>query len=172
MSSNESGAPSESAELIGRRKFLNRVIIALSGMAGAVVSVPILAYLLSPLINPARQVWRDLGPLDTFQIGQTVQASIEEPSPLPWAGQTAKTAVWVRRDEAERFTVFAVNCTHLGCPVRWMGEANLFLCPCHGGVFYPDGRVAAGPPPRPLPRYEVRIENGRVQILTQPLPIS
>jgi menaquinol-cytochrome c reductase iron-sulfur subunit len=162
----------ESPEMVSRRKFLNGLIITLSAAAGAVVAVPILSYLLSPLINPPQQVWRDLGPVDNYKIGATVEASFQEPSPLPWAGQTALTAVWVRRDTVDQFTVFTVSCTHLGCPVRWMPDANLFLCPCHGGVYYADGRVAAGPPPKPLPRYVNRIENAHLQILTQPLPMN
>jgi menaquinol-cytochrome c reductase iron-sulfur subunit len=56
--------------------------------------------------------------------------------------------------------------------VRWLAEADLFMCPCHGGVYYNDGTVAAGPPPAPLPRYQVRVQNGDVQILTAPIPIS
>ena len=46
------------------------------------------------------------------------------------------------------------------------------MCPCHGGVFYKDGRVASGPPPQPLATYPVRVRDGRVEILTSPLPIS
>lgn len=165
-------ASGEPPELISRRKLLNRVIIGLGAAAGAVVSVPIIAYLLSPLIKPAQQTWRDLGSVADYQIGQTVEKQIQEPSPLPWAGQTSQTAVWVRRDTAEQFTVFTVGCTHLGCPVRWMPDANLFLCPCHGGVYYSDGTVAAGPPPKPLPRYTTQIKDGHLQILTQPLPMN
>ena len=77
----------------------------------------------------------------------------EDASPLPWAGVTARTAAWLRRDDAEHFTAFTVHCTHLGCPVRWVADAKLFLCPCHGGVYYADGTVSAGPPPKPLPQY-------------------
>ncbi len=167
-----SEVPGEPPELLSRRTLLNRVIFGLGAAAGAVVSVPILAYLLSPLIKPAPQIWRDLGPVDDYQVGQTIEKSIQEPSPLPWAGQTSQTAVWVRRDSKDQFTVFTVGCTHLGCPVRWMPDANLFLCPCHGGVYYSDGTVAAGPPPKPLPRYENQIKDGRLQILTQPLPMN
>jgi menaquinol-cytochrome c reductase iron-sulfur subunit len=75
-------------------------------------------------------------------------------------------------ENADEFIAFAVNCSHLGCPVRWLGDANLFMCPCHGGVYYSDGSVAAGPPPRPLTRYPVRIQNGEVQIQTRPIPIT
>ena len=60
-------------------------------------------------------------------------------------GVTARTAAWLRRDSDASFTAFSVNCTHLGCPVRWFAEPKLFLCPCHGGVYNADGTVAGGP---------------------------
>ena len=106
------------------------------------------------------------------KIGETVQVAIEDPSPLPWAGQTTKTAVWLRRDGPAAFTAFAVNCTHLACPVNWRQDAELFLCPCHGGTYYASGDVAAGPPPYALNRYPVRVANGQVEIQTSPLPIQ
>jgi menaquinol-cytochrome c reductase iron-sulfur subunit len=93
-------------------------------------------------------------------------------SPLPWAGITAKNAVWLRRESDTSFIAFSANCTHLGCPVRWMEGAELFLCPCHGGVYYKDGNVAAGPPPRPLFRYDVRVENDEVKMKSVVVPIS
>lgn len=160
------------ADLVSRRQFLNRMSLGLIGAAGAVVTVPILAYLLSPLLKPAPKIWRGVGNINDFVIGETVRREIQDPSPLPWAGLTAQTAVWVRRDTADAFTVFAVNCTHLGCPVNWLADAQLFLCPCHGGVFYPNGEVAGGPPPRPLYRHQVRLQNGQVEVFTRALPVS
>ncbi len=163
-------------ERMGRRaamrKFLNLFSLGLAGLAGAVVSVPIIAYLLSPLIKPAKNVWRTVGALDSFAVGKTVQVAIDDPSPLAWAGQTAQTAAWVRRDNQNQFTVFAINCSHLGCPVNWEQNAQLFFCPCHGGVYYADGTVAGGPPPRSLFRYETRILNQNLQVKTRKLPIG
>lgn len=155
-----------------RRRWLSRAIVGLSGLAGAVVGAPILAYLLSPLLNPVRNVWRDLGSVDDFPLLATVEVAFEEPSPLPWAGQTATTAAWVRRVGPAAFEAFAVNCTHLGCPVSWLADARLFMCPCHGGVYYADGRVAGGPPPRPLFRYPVRAEAGHVFLFTRGLQVA
>ena len=153
-----------------RRALLGRISLALSALAAAVVSFPIIAYLLSPLLHPAPQEWRDLGLVQNFQIGQTVEVAFDEPSSLPWAGQTARTAVWLRRTGDRDFVAFALNCTHLGCPVNWRAGADLFLCPCHGGVYYSDGTVAGGPPPRALGRYTVRIAEGeRVQVMTKAL---
>jgi menaquinol-cytochrome c reductase iron-sulfur subunit len=51
-------------------------------------------------------------------------------------------------------------------------DAELFMCPCHGGVYYKDGTVAAGPPPKPLVRLEVRITKGQVEIKSAPIPIT
>jgi menaquinol-cytochrome c reductase iron-sulfur subunit len=155
-----------------RRRFLSRLSVGLTALAAAVVSVPIIGYLLSPLLRPQPHRWIDLGRVEDFRIGETAMRTIRDPSPLPWAGQTALTAAWVRRMAEGDFVVFAVNCTHLGCPVNWLPRAQLFLCPCHGGVYNADGSVAGGPPPRDLFRYDVRIRRGRVEALTRSLPIA
>jgi Rieske Fe-S protein len=76
----------------------------------------------------------------------------------------------VRRISADEFQVFAINCTHLGCPVRWFPGAGLFMCPCHGGVFYADGQHASGPPPRPLYQYDHKIENGQLWVRGGQIP--
>ncbi len=107
-----------------------------------------------------------------FQTGTTNLVTFINADPKPYAGTTAKSAAWLRRNEKNNFIAFAANCTHLGCPVRWEKDAQLFMCPCHGGVYYADGTVAGGPPPKPLTRYEVRISNNEVQIKTAPLPIT
>jgi menaquinol-cytochrome c reductase iron-sulfur subunit len=154
-----------------RRRFLTRLSLALSGAIGAVATVPVIGFLLSPLTRKSPRVWRSVGEVDRFKVGETVNVVFEDASPLPWAGVTARTAAWLRRDNAEHFTAFTVHCTHLGCPVRWVASAQLFLCPCHGGVYYADGTVSAGPPPKTLPQYPVRVRNGQVEILTSPIPI-
>ena len=60
------------------------------------------------------------------------------------------------RPAADRFLAFSQRCTHLGCPVLYRRDTRKFHCPCHEGYFdAEDGRVLAGPPPRPLPRIEI-----------------
>ena len=162
----------ETEELLSRRKFLARLSLALGALAATVAGVPIVGFLLSPFLKGTSETWRGVGAVDQFEVGTTVPVSFLDASPLPWAGVTAKTAAWLRRDSQESFTAFAVNCTHLGCPVRWLSDAGLFMCPCHGGVYYKDGEVAAGPPPKSLPTYPVRVNNGQVEIRTSPIPIT
>ena len=165
------GCPASAAEL-SRRKFLARLSFALGGVSAALVALPVVGFLLAPFFEPKTEVWRPVGKLDDFKIGETAAVKYEDPSPLPWAGVTAHTAAWLRRVDADTFIAFSINCTHLGCPVRWLADAKLFLCPCHGGVYNEDGTVAAGPPPKPLPRYPVRVIAGEVQIRTSPIPIT
>ena len=105
-----------------------------------------------------------------FKVGATVNVVFMDASPLPWAGVTAKTGAWLRRTGEEEFVAFSVNCAHLGCPVRWLEDARLFMCPCHGGVYYEDGRVAAGPPPHRSRHIPVRVRDGQVEIRTEPDP--
>ena len=164
-------APADPGTL-GRRGFLAKLAIGLGGLGAALVGVPVAGFLLAPLLRRAPDFWRQVGAADQFKVGETVLVRFLDPSPLPWAGVTANTAAWLRRESETQFIAFAVNCTHLGCPVRWLPEAELFLCPCHGGVFYHDGTVAAGPPPRPLTRYDVRVNGGQVEILAGPIPIG
>ncbi len=162
----------ETPHRITRREFLGRLSLAFGAGSAAIVGIPIVGFVLSPLIQKPPQLWRAVGAIDSFKIGETVEVAFLDPSPLPWSGVSAKTAAWLRRDSALEFIAFAVNCTHLGCPVRWLPNAELFMCPCHGGVYYKDGTVAAGPPPRPLVRYDVRLDKGQVELFTRPIPIG
>lgn len=157
---------------ISRRQFFQNLNIFLSAIAGLILALPVIGFLISPLLRKVGRDWRDVGNLEQFKIGTTVEVSFQDASPLPWSGITAKTAAWLRRVDETNFIAFSINCTHLGCPVRWLPKADLFMCPCHGGVYYFDGQVAAGPPPRPLTRYPVRVRNSRVEIRTSQLPIT
>lgn len=160
----------EPPAVVNRRRFLSRLSITLGSIAAAIVAIPSVAFLLG--LRKPPQVWRAVGKVSDFKVGDTVEVSFQDTSPLSWAGVTAQTAAWLRRNSEQEFIAFSIVCTHLGCPVRWIESAGLFMCPCHGGVYYADGDVASGPPPKPLPRYPVRVQNGEVQIQTSPVPIT
>ena len=147
-----------------RRSFLFRLAIGLNVLAAALVGLPALGYLLGPLRRRAAQAWIQLGPVQTFPEGEIRLATYVNPFRVPWDGPTAKIACWVRRIQGEQFQVFAINCTHLGCPVRWFRQSRLFMCPCHGGVYYEDGQRASGPPPHGLFEYDSEIRDGQLWV--------
>ena len=158
--------------LLSREAFMGAFILSVGGIASVVLGAPIVAWVIGPLIKQPTSVWRDVGPVDKFKIGETVGVVYQYPGQLPWSGPTKDTKAWLRRDSQDKFTAFAVYCTHLGCPVQWLQTPKLFMCPCHGSVFYGDGSVAGGPAPRPLFQYPVRVVNGRVQIETEAQPLT
>lgn len=168
----ETKQPAVIDEETARRSFFARVSMILSGVIGLIMMAPAVAFVLGPIFRKPPGMWRSVGKLDSFQVGDTVLVHFEDSSPEKWAGVTATTAAWLRRVDDSEFIAFSINCRHLGCPVRWVDTAGLFMCPCHGGVYYSDGTVAGGPPPEPLARYPVRVRDGEVEIETSPVPLT
>jgi menaquinol-cytochrome c reductase iron-sulfur subunit len=146
------------SELPPRRMFLKLLTAMLGVAATAMVAIPGVGYLAAAMARRKEQPWISLGPTSGYAKGETrlkVITPSENPLAQPWDGVTAQTGVYVRylgRDEnfKDQFNVFAINCTHLGCPVEWFPQSGLFMCPCHGGVYYENGDRASGPPPRGL----------------------
>ena len=156
---------------VSRRWLLFKAGIALNGFVGLVLAVPVFRFLLAPLRKDLSfNSWTSLGSVDTFPTGETRLAYYKNPSQNSWDGETDNVACYVRREGANEFKVFAINCAHLGCPVRWFPQSQLFMCPCHGGVYYADGSRASGPPERGLFTYNWQIVSGNLQIDAGQMP--
>jgi Rieske Fe-S protein len=157
--------------VVSRRWLLLKASIALNGVVGLALAYPIIRFFCYP-VRPGKDFksWVSLGSLDEFPMGETRLAYFKSPFARPWDGQTDNTACYVRRIASNGVQVFAVNCAHLNCPVRWFPESQLFMCPCHGGVYYADGSYASGPPPRGLFTYEWKIEKCDLHILAGQMP--
>jgi Rieske Fe-S protein len=156
-----------SDENMTRRSLLMKIGIFFNGVVAAALGVPVVGYVLSSVIRPRSSTylsWVPLGKVNEFPEGETRMATFKNPNVMPTDGKTVDTACWVRRIEGNQFQVFAVNCAHLGCPVRWFPQSGLFMCPCHGGAYYQDGSRASGPPERGLFEYPFKVENGLIQI--------
>ena len=65
--------------------------------------------------------------------------------------------------EANRVVALSAACTHQSCIVKYQG-GGVVLCPCHASAFDLSGNVTAGPAPRPLSSYPVRIEGSQIVI--------
>ncbi|MCX6974240.1 MAG: Rieske (2Fe-2S) protein [Verrucomicrobia bacterium] len=153
-----------------RREFMLKIGFGLNAIAGAAVGIPLLGYALSSFFKGHEIAWVSLGPVDKFPEGKTRLGHFKNPVHRSWDGVTAEIPCWVRRISGDQFQVFAINCAHLGCPVRWFEQSKLFMCPCHGGAYYENGDHAAGPPPRGLFTYEFKVQDGQLLILAGALP--
>jgi menaquinol-cytochrome c reductase iron-sulfur subunit len=171
MAGEEENKLSQTGSAPSRRAFLFKLGIALNALAATMLGIPVIGYVLSSFRSKAPyQSWILLGSLEGFPENQTRLATYRNPFTRPWDGATADIPCWVRRLSGEKFQVFAINCTHLGCPVRWFPQSRLFMCPCHGGAYYDDGSHASGPPPRRLFEYQYKIENGQLWVSGGQLP--
>lgn len=153
-----------------RRGALFKLGAGLMTVGGALAAVPLLGSLLAPGFRRNADTWVDLGSVADWPQGETRLATFQLPHGNPNDGETASAAAWVRSMEGGTFQVFAVNCAHLGCPVKWFQQSRLFMCPCHGGVYYEDGSRASGPPPRGLFEYRWKVAEGRLWIEAGRLP--
>lgn len=154
-----------------RRNWLFYIGVGANVVAGAFLAVPLIGYVFQSFVDKRDpRDWISLGPLDGFPEKTTRIATYRNPFTRPWDGKTADIPCWVRRVSGKEFQVFAINCTHLGCPVRWFEQSGLFLCPCHGGAYYEDGARAAGPPPRGLFQYDYKVDKGELWVKGGQMP--
>jgi Rieske Fe-S protein len=129
---------------VSRRWLLLTVGAFFNAVVGVAVAVPVVKYLLSPVkSDDAYKSWVSLGSLDAFPVGETRLAKFTNPVSREWDGETDRIACWVRRISEKEFQVFAINCAHLGCPVRWLGPAIGLV-----HVPLPRGRLLCGRKPR------------------------
>jgi Rieske Fe-S protein len=157
-----------------RRSFLQWLTLAIGAIAAVLLAVPLVGYLLGPLRR--REVkWHLAGTVEEFPVGETRLVTFANPLRQPWDGMTGNTGVYVRNlgpdaQGEHAFLVFAMNCAHLGCPVSWFPQSGLFLCPCHGGVYYENGERASGPPPRGLFHCPYEVRNGQLWVQAPHFP--
>jgi len=173
-------APDETPEekaALSRRNFVVRALGVIGGAIVAVLGIPIVGFasapgwqarspvrLLSTSIVPTLRssTLTSVGKLAAFEVGVPQYVKVDRPVVDGWVEENAPVGVHVVRTSETDVTAFDPHCTHLGCPLAWSTGSKSFACPCHGGSFNRDGEVVAGPPPRPMIRYETRIQDGEV----------
>jgi Rieske Fe-S protein len=115
---------------LSRRGFFTKVAMLFNGLVVVALAFPVVRFLVSSVTRGnAYLSWVPLGRVSEFPEGETRLATFRNPYVTPTDGKTVDTACWVRRIEGDQFQVFAVNCAHLGCPVRWFPQSGLFMCP-------------------------------------------
>jgi Rieske Fe-S protein len=160
-------------ETVTRRRFMTGVAHGAGGVAAAAFTLPALGFALAPLFKHEQWSWQSIGPPSDFPNNDYVTRIIDV---QPSAGESGNTLAYVRKrnpsldtepaDQYNQFIALSSRCMHVGCPVRWTGAAQRFICPCHGGVYNIRGFVTGGPPVRPLDRFYTRLNTstGLVEI--------
>lgn len=151
---------------VSRRSFLATAVWAIGGLISAGLGIPALAYLIGPALkSQATEAWIALGAISKVELGTPTLFRARIQRQTGWIVNEQELSVYVLTDNGRDYTAMSNICTHLGCRVRWIPDRAEFYCPCHNGVFDRAGQVVSGPPPRPLDRFETRVENGQIYIL-------
>jgi len=179
---------------VTRRTFMANATVAIGGIVGLVLAVPIVGSLL-PAKNESTGSWAPL----TAQELDDLQKATAKPVKLVFTlkykdgylpEQSAPEYVWgIKVDPAKfaaarpdifnqpggkadvpydvvtmGFVIFSPICPHLGCYYNWNDAQNRFMCPCHGSQYTFDGTHVAGPAPRGLDPLPVRERSGTAEV--------
>jgi len=140
-----------------RRSFLD-FLLGASGVAWVASALyPVIRYL-KPLPRA--------GPVGPTRLSQEELAKLEKDHfvIVPVSGKR----VLVLQNAAQEILAVDAKCTHEGCTVQYLPGESAIWCACHNARFDLDGRVLAGPPPRPLPKYVTeRLEDGGILIVAE-----
>jgi menaquinol-cytochrome c reductase iron-sulfur subunit len=147
-----------------RRRFLGWLTGLIAVFMALLAGVPLIGLLAAPALKRSKQLWVDLGPLKSVGMNEPTAFTFSYQRIDGWLETMVYGTAYAVRRPGEELFVLSNICTHLGCPVRWSDKTRDYLCPCHGGVFDVEGKVVAGPPPRPLARYDYRVVKGTIQI--------
>jgi Rieske Fe-S protein len=142
---------------------------ATGAVAAVLLAIPLVGYFFGAL-KKHRAEWIPLGPASRYPMNETRLETFYNPLGLAWDGMSAHMGVYVRNLGDNQFLVLAMNCAHLGCPVTWFPQSGLFMCPCHGGVYYENGDLASGPPPRGLFHCMWRVRGGQLEVQAPHFP--
>ena len=157
-------APVSAANGITRRNFYTGAIYAIWALMTAALGLPALVYLFLPPKIKRRQDWTEVGSIASLTANTPVEVAFRKNRIDGWKVTSEKSTAWILKRADNSVVAYGPQCTHLGCAYHWDEGKHEFLCPCHNSIFAMDGKVVSGPAPRPLDRYDVRVEGDKLLV--------
>lgn len=155
---------------IGRRKFMEIGIYAISGTIAAASGVVLARFAVGLSFEKGKSEWIEIAPESVKEESEGFgRVILEYEKKDGWLTKRERKLVYVKKTKGEVIAISA-DCTHLGCIVSWDEDQKIFKCPCHDGRYDADGKVISGPPPAPLKRHKTKMEDGKILVATETLP--
>lgn len=149
-----------------RRDFMGLTFWGIAGFISLGLGIPAIVYVIGPARKSAdNQDWIRLGPVSKVELNTPTLFKTTIKQQTGWIVNEQEISVYVLTENGRDYVAMSNICTHLGCRVRWVTDQGQFFCPCHNAVFDKEGEVVSGPPPRPLDRYEVKIEDDQIYVM-------
>ena len=141
-----------------RRSLVGGIFLGVAALATGAVALAG-AFLSNALRQRHGRPWVRIGKAEDLDAETFRPYVLRVPHTHAWVREQQAVTVYIKDFYPKEPLALLATCTHLGCAARWVKETSRFLCPCHGGQYDAQGAVVAGPPPRPLARCEVKIED-------------
>jgi menaquinol-cytochrome c reductase iron-sulfur subunit len=156
----ENGSPRDLPS--SRRTFSVAAIYGIWAAMIAALGLPGVAYLLIPSKLRRKDDFVEAGDVTQLVPQVPLEVAFRRNRVDGWRVVSEKTTAWVVKLPNKDVVAFAPQCTHLGCAYHWDQRRTQFLCPCHNSVFSVEGNVQEGPAPRPLDRFQTKIEGTKL----------
>ena len=147
-----------------RRNFFVGAIYGLGAIISAALALPAAAYLLFPPKARKADDWVEIGDDTRLTPNSPTEMTFRRNRVDGWKVTSEKATAWVVKHADNSVTAFGPQCTHLGCAYHWDDGKTEFICPCHNSFFSADGKVLEGPAPRPLDKYETKIDGNKLLV--------
>jgi cytochrome b6-f complex iron-sulfur subunit len=139
----------------GRREFIKKSVYGVLAILGLGFLIPGIK-----LISPTGKAEKELVFFPLISEDDLPRSGVKKAELLfSVSGKERKTRVFIV-PAPEGPVVFSATCSHLGCLVNYHKDKQEFVCPCHGGRYDLAGKNIAGPPPAPLTRFPIRMQDG------------
>jgi menaquinol-cytochrome c reductase iron-sulfur subunit len=149
---------------LSRKSFLKLAVASLVGVSSLLIGVPLIGMLIGSSYQSKKLHFSKLANIDSLSQGQPENINFADMTEDAYIHTAELHNVWVVKNSQSDISVYSPICPHLGCRYDWDSGNDQFVCPCHGSVFSLDGKVLAGPSPRPLDTLPTQIENGELYV--------
>ena len=178
------GTPEEQS----RRTFMANAVIALGGVIGISLAIPLVTSLV-PAPGTSNDPWSGLTPDEVSMLHKATATTpvkvtfnvheingyfgATDTEQFVWAVRATEEQMKTERPDLKDipypvvnmgFVVFSPLCPHLGCRYNYDPAKKNFQCPCHGSVYSVLGVHEAGPALRGLDPLPLRDYQGKVQV--------
>ena len=126
--------------------------------------MPAFLYLFLPPKPRKEAAFVDVGDISGLRLGSPLEMVFRRNRVDGWKVTSEKSTAWLVKFPNNQVVAYSPECTHLGCPYHWEQNRSEFVCPCHNSIFAIDGKVEGGPAPRPLDRYQTKIDGNKLLI--------
>lgn len=147
-------------QTVNRRQLMEMGFWTCAGAAGLAVAGVSARFLVGNALDLTPGQWAKVEEIAKLPAGEMHRIIYRVRGKDAWRSKENIGALYAFSADGADYTVLDATCTHLGCAVRWRAEEDRFGCPCHEGYFSRDGSVVSGPPPKPLTKVQIKIEEG------------